>query len=112
MTRYLTVVVVGLLSVSVMATGCSSSQPGAATRPSVSGGHYVLTEAELQAANDLTLYDAIQRLRPTFLRSRQIMTTSTPNPEPVHVFVDGTRAEGLNTLPQNLAARIEVGGQA
>jgi hypothetical protein len=58
----------------------------------------VLTEAELQAARDLTLYDAIQRLRPSFLRSRQARTTSTLNPEPVHVFVGGARAEGLAAL--------------
>jgi hypothetical protein len=62
------------------------------------GDRYTLTEAELQSAQDRNLYEAIQRLRPTFLRSRQVRSSSTPNPEPVHVFVDGTRAEGLETL--------------
>jgi hypothetical protein len=81
----------------VAAAACSparSAPPVAAP----GGDRYALTEAELQSAQDRNLYDAIQRLRPTFLRSRQVRSSSTPNPEPVHVFVDGTRAEGLETL--------------
>jgi hypothetical protein len=78
-------------------TGCASQQ--AAERPAAATpSRFVLTETELQAADDLTLYDAIQRLRPTFLRSRQIRSNTTPQPEPPHVFVDGLRAEGFNTL--------------
>jgi hypothetical protein len=86
----------------VALAACSSSTAGSAARPVVSGGHNLLTEAELQAAaeTDGTLYDTIQRLRPTFLRSRQVRTSSTPNPEPVHVFVNGQRAEGLEVLRQ------------
>jgi hypothetical protein len=98
MIRHLSFIFAAVLLAGSALSACSSSQPGATTRPTTSGGHYLLTEAELQASTDLTLYDAIQRLRPTFLRSRQVMSTSTPNPEPVHVFIDGTRAEGLYTL--------------
>ncbi len=78
-------------------SACGGQTP--ASRPiQASGSHNVLTEAELQSAHDRTLYETVLRLRPTFLRSRQARTTSTAYPEPVHVFVDGSRAEGLETL--------------
>ena len=61
------------------------------------GTHNLLGESDLQSAFDRSLYDTIQRLRPMFLRSRQVATPST-SPEPVHVFVDGAKAEGLEAL--------------
>ena len=79
-----------------MLSGCASAS-GSATQ-SASGGRYVITEAELQAATERTLYEMVQRQRPTFLRSRQVRSNTTPVPEPVHVFVDGTRVEGLESL--------------
>lgn len=66
----------------------------------------MISESELQAATERTLYEVIQRQRPTFFRSRQVRSNTTPNPEPVHVFVDGTRVEGIESLrlfsPQNV----------
>jgi hypothetical protein len=87
-----------LAFLAALLTACASKQ--AAERPAVvvTPNRFVLSEAELQAADDLNLYDVIQRLRPTFLRSRQTRSNTTPNPEPVHVFVDGLRAEGFSTL--------------
>lgn len=98
MTRTSSVIAAAVLLAGALLPGCSSTQPGAQPRPAVVSGHDLLTDAELQAAKDRTLYETIQRLRPTFLRSRQVRSTSTPNPEPVHVFIDGTRAEGLDAL--------------
>ena len=60
--------------------------------------HNVLSEADLQSARERTLYEVILRLRPSFYRSRQVRSSSTPTPEPVHVFIDGTRAEGIDAL--------------
>jgi hypothetical protein len=85
------------LIVGVAGAACSPARPAASVAAS-SSDRYTLTEAELQSAQDRTLYETIQRLRPTVLRSRQVQSTSTPNPEPVHVFVNGQRAEGLETL--------------
>jgi len=81
--------------VSAIVVACSSS-PRTASAPV--GGHNVLTESELKAAQDPTLFETIQRLRPAFLRSRQVRTSRTPVPEPVHVYVNGTRADGLDAL--------------
>ena len=89
----------GLAIAALAATTLSACASGAVTQSaSATGGRYLITEAELQAATERTLYEMIQRQRPTFLRSRQVRSNTTPNPEPVHVFVDGTRVEGLESL--------------
>jgi hypothetical protein len=94
---------IGSLAVAILAAmtvpACSSTAGGSATQSgNSSGGRYMLTESELQAATERTLYEVIQRQRPTFFRSRQVRSNTTPNPEPVHVFVDGTRVEGVESL--------------
>lgn len=86
----------GLTALLAVVAACGGTQ--ATNRPVPVGSHFVITEAELQAAQDRTLFELIQRIRPTFLRSRQVQTTTTTNPEPVHVYVDGQRTEGLDVL--------------
>ena len=81
-----------------LAAACGTQTRASAPATVPAGTHNVLTASELQAAQDRTVYETIVRLRPSFLRSRQVATPSTPNPEPVHVYVNGTRAEGLEAL--------------
>ena len=98
MTRRIRSVGIALLA-SLSFAGCATTPSEAGTRPAVTtGGRYVLTESELQAATERTLYEMIQRHRPTFFRSRQVRSSTTRVPEPVHVFVDGTRVEGIEAL--------------
>ena len=81
----------------LMASGCASSgrsATGAASAPS----HYVVTEAELASVGDRSAYEALEQLRPTFLRSRDPQTATHLNPTPVAVFIDGGRTEGLDIL--------------
>lgn len=81
------------------ATAAMACASGTRTATQQSTGiHNLITQDELTRSTERTLYDAIQHLRPTFYRSRQVRTNSTPYPEPVHVYIDGTRAEGLETL--------------
>jgi hypothetical protein len=86
------------LVAAALAAACA--QGTSTARQQSTGMHNLITQEELSRSTERTLYDAIQHLRPTFYRSRQVRTNSTPNPEPVHVFIDGTRAEGLETLKQ------------
>jgi hypothetical protein len=83
-------------AVAAAACGHVQSPSPAASQPSV-GSHNVLMESDLKGAFDRSLYDTVQRLRPMFLRSRQVASPST-HPEPVHVFIDGAKAEGLEAL--------------
>ena len=92
---YLRRIFVGMTAAALAsACGSRSARPSAA----VPASHNVLTRAELESAHERNLLDAIQRLRPAFLRSRAVRTTRTPVPEPVHVYVNGARAEGLEAL--------------
>lgn len=87
------------LLVALVAVACGHPQPGRpAVSPQPGGTHNLLTSSEFHGATERNLYEVIQRQRPTFLRSRQVRSPSTPNPEPVHVYIDGTRAEGLDAL--------------
>jgi hypothetical protein len=82
----------------IAAPGCGhvqSPSPAASQQPA--GGHNVLTESDLKGAFDRSVFETVQRLRPMFLRSRQVASPST-NPEPVHVFIDGAKADGLDAL--------------
>ena len=82
----------------VAALGCGHVQSAnPVTSQQSVGTHNMLGESDLQSAFDRSLYDTIQRLRPMFLRSRQVATPST-SPEPVHVFIDGAKADGLEAL--------------
>ena len=98
MRNHLGTLMVGILA-TAMASACATRSAGsAAISAPTTGGRNLLTEAELQVSTDRTLYEMIQRQRPTFFRSRQVRSNTTPVPEPVHVFVDGTRVEGIESL--------------
>lgn len=66
--------------------------------PPPNGGHDVITAEELQHVNEFTLYDAVQRLRPSFLRSRTSLTYGRPQTNPLMLYVDGERMESLDYL--------------
>ncbi len=80
----------------------------AASRQQPRESENIISRSELEQAGSLTTYDAVQRLRPMFLRDRGPMTLINPNvrTRPV-VFVDMTEygeIESLRTLP---ASRVE-----
>ena len=77
-----------LLLLLLTAAGCASSG-GSSDGPRRNSN--VLTFEELQEVNNLSVYDAIQRLRPQWLRAR------TPGALPV-VFMNGSEFGALNTL--------------
>lgn len=62
-----------------------------------SGGRLnVITEADLVPLERLSAYDAVQRLRPNWLRTRGV--DSFYNPSEIMVYVDGTLAGGVDEL--------------
>ena len=86
-------------------TASCATSPNATTGTAAS--RYVVTEADLANVGDESVYDALQQLRPTFLRSRDPQTSSNPVPTPVAVFVNGGRTEGLDALRSIRASTVK-----
>jgi hypothetical protein len=85
---------IALASAAVLSAGCASSNAASSN----SASRYVVTEAELVNVREESAYDALQQLRPTFLRSRDPQTPTHQNPTPIAVFVNGGRTEGVEVL--------------
>jgi len=93
-----------LASAALLGAGCASSGASATSKTSA---RYVVTQADLVNVSDRSVYDALQQLRPTFLRSRDIQTTSHQDITPVAVFVDGGRTEGIDVLRSIRASNVK-----
>jgi hypothetical protein len=76
-------------------TACASSPDG---ERAARGPRNVLTTEELARVNATNVYDAVQQLRPEFLRTRGLMTPQNPDPQTAMVYVNGIRAGGLEAL--------------
>lgn len=87
-------------TLAVVAGGCASS-----SRSATATQRNLVTAQELAVAGDVDLYEALSRVRPTFLRSRiGGGTTGVQAPE-LTVYFDGMRMEeGIEHL-RSLAAR-------
>jgi len=82
-----------LAGVALTVFGCASSGSGAGTNM-----RNVAAAEELATAGDINLYDALARLRPTFLRARPAPGTAIGLVEPT-VYLDGLQMrEGLEAL--------------
>lgn len=79
--------------------------PAGAAGPAVQ--HNVVTAADLAPMPTATVYEALSRVRPTFLRSRDVQTWDHPNPDPVHVYVNGSKTEGVDALKQIQADAVQ-----
>jgi len=93
-------VLIMLASAAFLGVGCASSSTAS------NGSRYVVTADELVNVGDRSAYEALQQLRPTFLRSRDPQTPSHQNPTPVAVFVDGGRTEGIEVLRSIRASTV------
>jgi hypothetical protein len=74
-----------IATTSVVACARATGQPGAAR-----GSSNVLTVAQLSATNAESLYDAINRLRPSWLTSRGPTSVTNSTPTEVSVFMGGS----------------------
>lgn len=89
-----------------LVAGCASGgSPGASSHPSTS--RYVVTEQELTDNGDRSVYEVLQMLHATFLRTRDPATVNHPNPEPVSVYIDGSPTEGVEALKRIRASTVK-----
>ena len=106
--------VIRLISAALLGAGCASGGSAAstaaaanATRGPTSASRYLVTDEDLMNLGDQSAYEALQQLRPSFLRSRDTQTSRNPIPAPVDVFVDGGRTEGVDALKNIRASTVK-----
>ena len=90
----LTVFRVGATAACIVLASCAGGGSGG----SASGPYNVLTASQLRDTNTQTVYDAIRRLRPQWLRARGRTSINAAGPDEPAVYVDGTRYGALNDL--------------
>jgi hypothetical protein len=79
-----------------------------AGRQGVSTTSNVIDRAELEAAGSVSTYDAVQRLRPQYLRDRGPVSLVNTSARPrAVVFLDQTEYGELETLRTIPASRVE-----
>jgi hypothetical protein len=84
------------------AIGCASAASSSEARRDPS----LITAADIATIPVTNAYDAIERLRPLFLRSRGKTSINTPNTQFATVYVDGVRYGDLNSLRNILATHV------
>jgi hypothetical protein len=102
------------LAVLLIAASACASGGTSAGGSSPSSSRNLITEAELPTSGTETAYDAIQRLRPDFLRARPAQSynlqpnggASGPAPAPA-LIVNGQRAGDVSDLRQIAATALK-----
>ena len=78
-----------------------SSVPGCMGRgiaPPPAAARYVISADELQRVTEISLYDAVRRLRPHFLRSRTSHVVGRPATAALMLYIDGEKMESVDYL--------------
>ena len=87
--------IVGGLLVAIVVSGCIS---GRGSRPVESGGRYLITQAELDAVAANTMYDAVLKLRPHFLRNRTVTAAGKAATRQLMLYVNGEKMDSVDDL--------------
>ena len=87
----------------VATTGCASTGAGASAPRTQRN---VMTVEELAQAGDVSLYDALERLRPQFLRGRAPLG-STAEAVPVSVYIGDLKMEGVEHLREVMVRAVK-----
>jgi hypothetical protein len=85
----------------VAVLGCASASTSGTPR-----NRSLITDEEIAAAHVTSAYDAVERLRPLWLRSHGETSINTPGTQYANVYVDGQRYGDLSTLRNLLAGQI------
>jgi hypothetical protein len=81
-------------AVAATAAGCVTRNVAPAPAPA----HYVISADELQRVTEISLYDAVRRLRPHFLRPRSAHAVGRPALTPLMLYIDGEKMESVEYL--------------
>jgi hypothetical protein len=88
-----------------LAAGCAPHSAGTASAPSTRSRNTLLAD-EMKTVDVATAYDAIARLRPSWLRSRGPISVQQPGAGQVVAYVDGLRVGGADALARVPASAV------
>jgi hypothetical protein len=63
-----------------------------------SGGRHLITQQELDRYHDMTLYDAVYKLRPHFLRNRSVTAHGRAPSRQLMLYVNGEKMDSVDDL--------------
>jgi len=86
----------------LLAISCATASQSGERR---TGSQNQLSHEELVNTSELTLYDAIQRLRPMWLRARG--NSATQGPDPVIVYMNNVRVGDISYLHDIMVESVE-----
>ena len=95
--------VVVLTAFTLVAAGCASAGAGTSAPRAQRN---VVTVEELSQAGDVSVYEALERLRPQFLRGR-IALGSAAESVPVAVYIGDLRMEGVDHLREVMVRAVK-----
>lgn len=98
-----TVRVVGGIVAALVLSGCFT---GRGTRPVEPGGRYLITQAELDGVAANSMYDAVLKLRPHFLRNRTVVAHGKDANGPLTLYVNGERMESVDDLRRLMPSEV------
>lgn len=74
----------------MVAGGCAAGGGATGTTGSGSSMRNVIGEAELEGMGELNVYEAVRRLKPTWLRYRGQSVLTAPEREGLKIYLDGS----------------------
>jgi hypothetical protein len=87
-------ILLGFVLVAGTLLGCA--RRGA--RPPLVGGHDLIIQAELERTPELTLYDAVVKLRPHFLKNRSQTAHGKQPTRQLMLYVNGEKMDSVDDL--------------
>ena len=85
------------LVLGAVAAGSAACTHRAQSAPPLAAHDFIAAD-ELAHSTDLTLYDAIRRLRPNFLKPRGVAAYGAPETTVITLYVDGQRMDSVDDL--------------
>ena len=85
------------LVLTLAAVGATACTPRAQSASPLAAHDFIAAD-ELAHSTDLTLYDAIRRLRPNFLKPRGVAAYGAPETTVLTLYVDGQRMDSIDDL--------------
>jgi len=95
-----------VLGIVVVVSSCAGASRGGGPRE-----RDVIARPEITASNASTAYDAVEKLRPDFLRGRSVNTRTRASTQTPLVYIDGTRLgelAQLRSIPTTIVQSIQL----